>query len=432
MSRRFSIDKPESRPAPAAARRDAGCLAFSLQRTVGNRAVTSLLSGGAAMRKQAQERRLLFTSAAPANVQRAPSHVTLVDVSDLPGNDAKASAGDGATSSAGPVLPKAGWDPAVTVQDDDQQSCVSTTRSAVRGGASYVDNGLVSVGADLTDVWTMGIQALLFKTARGSDLRVPLEEIDFDRMVPADHYLTRGGVTYPLLDDGRFAFDQLNTPSLLVGAMVKLQQQEQLRGERLEYAKAVMAFQIAIANLASAVAPDHIAASFEKVAPEVSALTRARGPARAGIGADGAAGREAWFNPRGLRDNCLGWVCAVINTKAKGALVTEADIAQEVGETSRALSGKSLNLAGARAFIKNATGRSLSDTAVTLDARGLQPGTYVAFGGRSTASLEHVVIATVKADGRVVIYDPQIASKWTWFRFMAKYGPGSRAYRLLE
>ncbi len=427
MTKRFSTDRAATRTAHGGSRQSAGCLALALQRNVGNRAVTSLLSGDAAGHGQVNERRLLFTSAEPMNLQRAPAHVTLVDVSDLPGNEPKTPADGDATAKAGPVLPRAGWDPTVTVQDDDQQNCVSTTRSAVRGTASYVDNGLVSVGVDLTDVWTMGIQALLFKTTRGSDLRVPLEDIDFDRMVPADHYLTRGGVTYPLLEDGRFAFDQLNTPGVLAGAIVKLQQQEQLRGERLEYAKAVMSFQFALANLASAAAPDHIAASLEKVAPEVSTLSRGGGSARGGIGAGGAGGKEAWFNPRGLRDNCVGGVCAVINTKAKGALVTEADIAREVGETSRTLTGKSLDLAAARDFITKSTGRSLSDTAVALDAKGLQPGTYVVFGGRSTASLQHVVVATVKSGGRVVIYDPQLATKWTWFQFIGRYGRGSRA-----
>lgn len=407
-------------------------LALSLQRAAGNRAVSSLLGGAGSPHDLARDRRLRAVAAATASVQRAPTRVGFIDPSQYERGDKPPGSKEPATMDPSTApLPVADFDPKVAVDDDDKQECTLKPRSLVHGSPSYIDNGMVSVGADITDVWTIGIQALVFKTKAGSDVRVPLEAIDFDETTPPARYVTRGGVTYPLRADGSIAYNQMSTPTILRGALMKLQQQEQLRGERLEIAQVVMAFQFALANLASAVAPNRIAASFEGVAPQVAKLERAGG-ARAGIGASGKGGKEAWFNPRGLRDNCVGGVCSVIKTSSDRKLVTEAEIAQKFGETSRKLSGKSLNLAKAREFIRKSTGKTLSDTAVTLDQKGLQPGAYVAFGGQSTATLEHVVYATVKADGRVVIYDPQIATKWSWFRFVGRYGRGSRAYRILN
>lgn len=151
--------------------------------------------------------------------------------------------------------------------------------------------------------------------------------------------------------------------------------------------------------------------------------------------------REPWFNPSrelelpGVRagavpNNCLGCVSAVEKTRLTKELWTEERIAAEYGETSNMLSGRDINLQSARNYFERATGKPLSQQAYDLGANRLTPGHYLVFGGESTATLKHVVRATVKQDGRLIIFDPQIAAKPSWFEFIGKWGRGSRAYRI--
>lgn len=149
------------------------------------------------------------------------------------------------------------------------------------------------------------------------------------------------------------------------------------------------------------------------------------------VGSSETGGKPAHFNPRGLRENCVGSVAACEKTRITKDIWTEQDIARKFGETDKMMSGKTLDLAAAREYIEVAIGTRLSRQAYDLGVGRLTPGHYVIFGGNSTNTLRHVVRATVHQDGRLVIYDPSTAQRQiTWFQFKGKYGPGTRAYRV--
>src|SRR5262245_38361987 len=190
--------------------------AFTLQRTAGNRAVSGLIARASAGSGGAGDRRLL----ALASVQREPTRVRFIDPSQYERGDKPPGSGEPASMDPSAArLPVADTDPKVAVDDEDTQQCLLRPRSLVQGSPSYIDNGLGSVGADITDVWTIGIQALVFKTGSGAEVRVPLDEIDFDGTTPPARYVTRRGVTFPVQGDGRIVYNRMATPIIVQGAL---------------------------------------------------------------------------------------------------------------------------------------------------------------------------------------------------------------------
>jgi Domain of unknown function (DUF4157) len=141
--------------------------------------------------------------------------------------------------------------------------------------------------------------------------------------------------------------------------------------------------------------------------------------------------KKPWFNPAEKKDACVGCVSATEKTRLTKSLWTEEDVARVFGETSELFTGKKVNLQAAKSYIETVTGRHLSEQAFDLGYGKNPPGHYIIFGGNSTRELTHVVRATIHKSGRLVIYDPAIAGRnITWFQFVAKYGKGTRAYRL--
>jgi hypothetical protein len=198
-----------------------------LQRTIGNQAVLRML-------------------------QRAPSHPLSPvggpfadkDHYDLPDTPE-------INLPAGPTLSQEN----VVLDDQDSRQCEPMPYSALRNLPDYVDNGIVSVGAELDDFWTAHIKSLKFQYADAHFETIDLKDIDLSGGARTDRFVRRKGVIYPLRKDGRVAYDEQNTPTIVSGAELKTAQRERIVRKELVLAKTVFQFQMALASLAAAVAP---------------------------------------------------------------------------------------------------------------------------------------------------------------------------------
>jgi hypothetical protein len=160
------------------------------------------------------------------------------------------------------------FDPLVDVDDQDVSQTHRLPESQVRGSRKYVDNGIVSVGTELSNVFTLEIQYLVFKYQDQHELKIPPQAVFLGPTGRADTFVQRKGVIYPVNSDGSVAYNPANTPTIVQGLLLKLQEQQQGRATNLQAAELVFTFQMNIASLAGAAAglPE---VSFESAATSV-------------------------------------------------------------------------------------------------------------------------------------------------------------------
>lgn len=142
----------------------------------------------------------------------------------------------------------------VALDDQDSKRSRSLPYSQIRESPEHVDNGIISVGADLSIIWTLSIKSLIFKYRDKRTTTVDVGDIDYTNTARVDAFVKRGGVIYPVRENGSIAYDQVNTPTIFLGAQLTAKQQTYLRRQNLQYAQMTFAFEIPIASLAGAAA----------------------------------------------------------------------------------------------------------------------------------------------------------------------------------
>jgi hypothetical protein len=184
---------------------------------------------------------------APPLVHRAPPHVTMVDVGDLE-QTYQGIAGD----SPALVHPRANAGE-VLVDDRDALRTRKLPAWQVARSPHNVDSNLASVKPN-GDFWTYELHGLTFRYRDGSTRTIPWTEIEFASPPAAREYELVGGIYYPMLD-GHRTYDRTNTPTILLGAAMVLEHVRRAQGDRRVAAQTVFSFQIALAQLATAVDP---------------------------------------------------------------------------------------------------------------------------------------------------------------------------------
>jgi RHS repeat-associated protein len=141
---------------------------------------------------------------------------------------------------------------AVTVNNLDKQRTEVRRLGDVHGSSEYVDNGVVSVGAEIDNLMNLGITALNYRYRNKADALIPVGSIDFKSHVRATQFVKLNGVIYPVSAAGVLAFNSENTPNLVRGAMMKLGQRAEILAEREKYAWIVYELSAAVSGLAGA------------------------------------------------------------------------------------------------------------------------------------------------------------------------------------
>lgn len=178
---------------------------------------------------------------ASGTVQRQPIRAGFISVEDVPEQP-------GAKL---PTLPEAGGKnlTRVTINDVDKQRTVVSTMHDVRSSPAYVDNEIVSVGAQVDNLMYLRILALNYRYTNKPDALIPIDAIDFDNKVPSYKFIKENGVIYPLGADGQVMLNEPNTPRILAGAEMKLRDRLGALATREEYGWIVYQFAGAVAAL---------------------------------------------------------------------------------------------------------------------------------------------------------------------------------------
>jgi hypothetical protein len=142
----------------------------------------------------------------------------------------------------------------VTLEDQDVHRTQQLDYLTVRSSASYVDNGIVGVSAELTDIWSADLKSLIFQYQDNHTVKVDVRDIDTANTKRTDHFLKRNSQIYPVRDDGAVAFDPINTPIILLGLRVKMADQGDARRFRRIAAQTVFSFTLSVASLGGAAA----------------------------------------------------------------------------------------------------------------------------------------------------------------------------------
>jgi RHS repeat-associated protein len=145
-------------------------------------------------------------------------------------------------------------DPVVTINDLDAGKCEQSTLSQIRKSPDYIDNGLKSVGATRGDFWILEIDQLHFKYNNKPDIMVPIDTVDFGPAKAATEFIRSQGVIIPLDDEGFPAFNSENTPTIVRGAQIKLEDQSKAQTQFQQAAQTTFAFQMSLAQLGGAAA----------------------------------------------------------------------------------------------------------------------------------------------------------------------------------
>jgi uncharacterized protein DUF4157 len=140
----------------------------------------------------------------------------------------------------------------VTIDDNDDGRTMEMTPSALHAMPSYVDNGIVSVGAVLDDFWIASISTLILRYTNKHEVRLSVRELGFADTTRSSKFVKRGGIIYPLHDDGSLAINEQNTPAILYFARLKARDQAWVRGFRAKTTITTFTFQMDLASLAMA------------------------------------------------------------------------------------------------------------------------------------------------------------------------------------
>ncbi|MGZ5053532.1 MAG: SpvB/TcaC N-terminal domain-containing protein [Methylobacter sp.] len=277
----------------------------------------------------------------------------------------------------------------VTVNDLDAQRTTVTTMDAVRSSPDYVDNEIVSAGAEVSDLMYLNVTALNLRYTNKQDALIPVGAIDFQNKVPSYEFLKSNGVIYPVSPDGNIALNELNTPTILKYAEMKQRDRSQALTTREEYGWIVYAFSESIKRLG------HAASSVPTARFRTGQLvTRSRE-----IGA--GSGGQSPFNPSGSRQNCVNCTSAFLNSVRQKQLVTASrDVARNLG-----------GIANANKQIEAETGAVLGQGQYRTLNTGRPLQFFVVYPGSSTTTASHVLIG-INNQGRTMIYDPQSHEKF--------------------
>ena len=178
------------------------------------------------------------------------------------------------------------WNEYATIENVDQKRTERVPLSVVRSSPKYVDNGLVSVGAEIKDILSLEITQVKFDYINKPRLVIPSQAIDLVATARSEQFIKVHDVIYPTKSDGSITFNVQDTPNIVQGAFVKRDQRAELLAERERVAWIVYKFAGAIASLG------HQAAAGPRA-------TIPRGPGRSllksqiGQGREQAAAREA-------------------------------------------------------------------------------------------------------------------------------------------
>lgn len=141
----------------------------------------------------------------------------------------------------------------VELVDHDKNNTRFLPFSDVRQSSEYVDNQISKVYAK-GNIWTLEIELLLFDYLTKPRVTIPFAMIDPTYRPRAEHFVKQNGVIYPLNDDDSLAFDSANTPNIVIGRRIWLEEIAKAATDRIVYARVTLGFQIALAQLGAAVA----------------------------------------------------------------------------------------------------------------------------------------------------------------------------------
>ena len=277
----------------------------------------------------------------------------------------------------------------VTINDLDASKTTVTTMDAVRSSPDYVDNEIVSAGAEVSDLMYLNLTALNFSYTNKQDVQIPIGGIDFQSKVPSYEFIKSHGVIYPVSQDGNIALNEPNTPTILKYAAMKERDRSQALITREEYSWVVYAFSEAIKQLG------HASSSVPAARFGAGQLvTRNR---EIGAGSNG----KSSFNPHGGRQNCVNCTSAFLNSIKQKQLETAGrDVALNGGSIPNAIRQ-----------IRSRTGAVFGSGQYRTLRTGKSLQFFVVFPGSSKTSASHVLIG-INNGGRTMIYDPQSHGKF--------------------
>jgi hypothetical protein len=179
-------------------------------------------------------------------LQRRPAHATMVPIDDIEQAKPGSMHPDDSSFKAATVGTEL-----VHIRDEDARKIDTLSLNDVRNSPAYVDNGIVSVGAEWPPFAPM-MTNLLFKYTDNHIAAIPMGIIDLNSAARSDQFLRRQGVIYPLAAGGAYTYDAQNTPNIIRGAQMKLDLFYKLAERRLMFAQMVFSFQLMVGGLAGA------------------------------------------------------------------------------------------------------------------------------------------------------------------------------------
>ena len=191
---------------------------------------------------------------------------------------------------------------AVTINNLDAGHTERSTMDAVLSSPDYVDNGVVSVGAEIDRIVDLRIKALRFRYTNKPDAVIPVSSIDLHSSGITFDFIKFHGVIYPVRADGAPAINDMTTPNIIAGARMKLADRTQALEYREEAGWMIYAFSGSVALLggyASQMGAIHgVGFSLGRRIPSRSPVDVVGGGAGGGASESGnSAGTSRWTSP---------------------------------------------------------------------------------------------------------------------------------------
>jgi RHS repeat-associated protein len=289
----------------------------------------------------------------------------------------------------------------VTINNLDEGQTELSTIDAVHSSTQYVDNGAVSVGAEIDNLAYLRIKTLRFRYPNKPDVQIPISAINFTSGGMALDFFKYQGVIYPVSPNGEVAFNQINTPNLVAGARMKLGDRLTVLAQREQIAWTVYAFAGAISQLGGYASS---MGSIHSLGFSIGRILPSRSPKGLGIGASPGGGKGSKFSggSAGFRD-CVYCVTSLIDAfENEGFVQPGSDypqIAEKPGAPAFPTADSALN------YIKAQTGVDF-EPGKYRNRMGSE-GYYVVFNNFLDGKPGHILWARVRGNGQINFYDPQ-------------------------
>jgi RHS repeat-associated protein len=150
------------------------------------------------------------------------------------------------------VKPRGRSQQEVVLENEDLGQTEKTTIDKIQDSSLYIDNGIVSAGAEIDNLAYARIKALKLEYSNKPRALVPLSAVDVESRTvtaPTWRYVQRDGVIYPIDARGNIALNYYNTPNIVSYARMKLDDRTKALAEREQIAWTVNAFASAVAEL---------------------------------------------------------------------------------------------------------------------------------------------------------------------------------------